>query len=121
MRNESLATVSIITHIFGNGRMINFAKQPWTLAAWLTAATYATILLLMRWRFMQRGWLWRRFARELDSAAVSPAEDRFRIMGHANDTVVLPLLISPIVWNHHYLVLLPALVWSSGLFQRLLR
>ena len=33
-------------------------------------------------------------------------------MGHANDAVVLPLLISPIVWNHHYLTLLPPLIWS---------
>jgi hypothetical protein len=109
VRAESLATVSVVSFTFGNGKAIKSGTIP----GYITAIVYATILLVMAVRFLQREKIWRSRHRELESAAVGSAEDRFRIMGHANDAVVLPLLISPIVWNHHYVVLIPALIWST--------
>ncbi len=112
VKPESLATIGIISTIFGDGRAIDFTKTPWSLAAWLAAAAYTAVFLLMGWRFSVREWLWRHSDQRRDDGAVTSTEDGFRIMGHAGDAVVLPLLISPIVWNHQYLVLLPVLIWS---------
>jgi hypothetical protein len=111
VRDESLATVSVISYTFGNGKAISFKHA--SLPAILTGVAYAVVLAVMTLRFFQRELTWRRRRRELDGAAAASVEDKFRIMGHANDAVVLPLLISPIVWNHHYVVLIPVLVWST--------
>lgn len=111
VRNESLATVSVISFTFGNGKAISFKGG--SLAAILAAAVYATVLVVMAARFFLREKIWRGRHRELPPAAAAAIEDKFRIMGHGNDAIVLPLLISPIVWNHHYVVLLPVLIWST--------
>jgi hypothetical protein len=97
VRDESLATVSVISYTFGNGKAISFKHA--SLPAILTGVAYAVVLAVMTLRFFQRELTWRRRRRELDGAAAASVEDKFRIMGHANDAVVLPLLISPIVWT----------------------
>jgi hypothetical protein len=114
VRDECIATIAVVSFTFGGGRPIAFGKS-WTLAAYVAAAAYAAILSVMAWRFAEREWIWRKQRRELDDSAVATVEEKFRIMGHANDAVVLPLLISPIVWNHHYVVLIPVLIWSTVL------
>jgi hypothetical protein len=113
VRGGSLATVSIISFTFGNGKAVVFAGKSWSLAAYVTAAAYAGILLIMGERFLRRESIWRKRRRELGDSLAAATEDKFRIMGHATDAVVLPLLISPIVWNHHYVVLVPVLIWST--------
>jgi hypothetical protein len=36
----------------------------------------------------------------------------FRFYGHASDAIALSLLISPSVWEHHYVIALPVALWA---------
>lgn len=79
---------------------------------WITAVMYALIVLTMGARFLQREATWRAKGAALARKPNSRLEDQFRIMGHGLDAAALPLLISPIVWHHHYLILIPGLIWG---------
>lgn len=111
VRPHSLATVGIVSFLLGDGKAVDL-KGEWGVAAWVTAVMYGLILLTMGTRFLWRELLWRRDRAGLDQQARAAMEDRFRLTGHGCDAAALPLLISPIVWHHHYLILIPGLIWA---------
>lgn len=63
-------------------------------------------------------YLVRFFQRERGLATIVPqAENRrerrmLTEMGHSIDAIALGLLISPVVWEHHYLLALPVVIWG---------
>jgi hypothetical protein len=63
------------------------------------------------WRFVQRE---RRAASNpVGQLGRSPAEQRtLTNLGHSMDAIALGLLISPVVWEHHYLLALPLVIWA---------
>ena len=46
------------------------------------------------------------------SAKELPRLDTSRFYGHFFDTLVLELFISPLAWNHHYILLIPVILWA---------
>lgn len=62
------------------------------------------------WRFVQRE---RRATNNAEPAHGSAAEQRSLIdLAHSMDAIALGLLISPVVWEHHYLLALPLVIWA---------
>ncbi|HZS37594.1 MAG TPA: glycosyltransferase family 87 protein [Polyangia bacterium] len=47
-----------------------------------------------------------------------PVEDPARLYGHAADLLAWTLLVSPMVWEHHYLLAVPALLIYASLAPR---
>ena len=41
-----------------------------------------------------------------------------RLLGHTMDALALMLLISPMVWEHHYVMMLPVYVWTITIVGR---
>lgn len=57
-------------------------------------------------RFYQR-------ERQARSTPPAPAAERtLTELGHSMDAIALGLLISPVVWEHHYLLALPLVIWA---------
>lgn len=62
------------------------------------------------WRFFQRE---RRAANVSGQTSASPAAQRsLTDLGHSMDAIALGLLIAPVVWEHHYLLALPLVIWA---------
>lgn len=61
-------------------------------------------------------YLWRFFQRERQtlrlSAQPNAAQRALTDLGHSMDAIALGLLISPVVWEHHYLLVLPLVIWA---------
>jgi hypothetical protein len=64
-------------------------------------------------------YLWRYFQRErlaahlFGQAGASLATQRpLTNLGHSMDAIALGLLISPVVWEHHYVLALPLVIWA---------
>lgn len=62
------------------------------------------------WRFFQR----ERRAVDLSGRADAPTATQRPLidLGHSMDAIALGLLISPVVWEHHYLLALPLVIWA---------
>lgn len=82
--------------------------------------------LLYLWRFVQREQLALQaedlaISNEGDQGALSTIFMRTRpvvlnqrtvLMGHAMDALALALIASPVVWEHHYLLAMPIVIWG---------
>ena len=38
--------------------------------------------------------------------------ETYKLISHAVDAVILALLISSVVWHHHYVLAIPAILWA---------
>jgi hypothetical protein len=59
--------------------------------------------------------LWRMVIRERryrEVSAVDEASDRFRLAAHAADALAFALLVSPVAWEHHFVLCLPLIVFA---------
>lgn len=95
-RNGSVFSVAPISLYFLTGTRF-WLGRPGTLVA-LCIAT--AVLVWFAVRFVKR------------NASVQPDTQEKRFRGHAMDAILLSLLVSPIVWEHHYVLALPAVVWG---------
>jgi hypothetical protein len=68
------------------------------------------ILIWFARRFLQREQI-RKQSIELESQVKSQL-DIFRYYGHSMDAIALSLLISPSVWEHHYVLAIPVALWA---------
>jgi hypothetical protein len=69
----------------------------------------AAVVAVFAWRFLARERAWRALRvlpEEREHACV------WRHAGHAMDALALALMISPTVWEHHYLLAIPIAVWA---------
>jgi hypothetical protein len=88
--------------------------MPGTISAsafWMGEAIYLiSIPVVLAWfliRFSRRE-KWGR----LQADDVSPGSTDIRMIGHLIDMCALGLLVSPLVWEHHYLLALPVILWA---------
>jgi hypothetical protein len=83
-----------------------------TIAALAGLAASLAVLAWFAARFTQREAAWRGLtSRSGESAEGRDAAFR-RFSGHVVDSVALMLLLSPMVWEHHYVLALPLAVWA---------
>jgi hypothetical protein len=63
-------------------------------------------------------WFTRRFLIRERTYRSAPLEsehgDRFRMIAHSLDALALMLIISPLVWEHQYVLALPLVIWAAA-------
>lgn len=84
------------------------------LVAGLTALATAGAVVYFIQRYRQREQTFRDAIRE-DTEAGSSIEWKrtWRGLGHTLDAIALALLISPLVWEHHYILALPLIIYAA--------
>ncbi|HOX38482.1 MAG TPA: glycosyltransferase family 87 protein [Candidatus Brocadiia bacterium] len=66
---------------------------------------------------VQRGISRERILREIPSGKPDHLDrDRLRFAGHALDIMALTLLTAPVVWEHHYILAMPIVVFAWAMF-----
>ena len=103
-RNNSLH--SFIYNFFRmTGLPAGFAKVVFVVATFAVAAWFVI-------RFIKREKVYFAFVKPADLQASSRWKNTFRLYGHSIDALALGLLISPSVWEHHYLLAMPIAIWA---------
>lgn len=105
-----------------NSIIYNFLKIPnkfFGTSLEITASIVSVItLVILVWfliRFMKREKIYRELSNHSDNKLSKKQyswSDMFRFYGHSMDAIALGLLISPSVFEHHYIVLIPVALWS---------
>jgi hypothetical protein len=81
-------------------------------ASWTVTATSLAVLAWFATRFLRREAAFRRLASEPAASLAGRDLSFFRVSGHVADCLALMLLVSPMVWEHHYVLALPLAVWA---------
>lgn len=71
--------------------------------------------LLFTWfiiRAIKREKVYVKLGKIVDYVGKSAWSDTFRLYGHSMDAIAFSLLISPSVWEHHYVLAIPIAVWA---------
>lgn len=102
-----------------NSLVYNFFKVPNTLFSTpfdiVPAIVSVITLVIAIWflfRFVRREKIYRNSTSGLSFEGQSYWNEVFRMYGHSMDAVALGLLISPSVYEHHYIVLIPVALWA---------
>ena len=72
-------------------------------------ASYVVVLGWFVWRWVSRERFYRRLLRATGAEEHLRLTDA-RFQGHAQDLVLLPFLLSPVVWPHHFILTLPVII-----------
>jgi len=83
-----------------------------TIANWAKGLMLAAIIVWFALRFWQRETIYTRLAEADTSQVQKECRFHYRLYGHAMDAVALSLLISPTVWIHHYVLVIPIAIWA---------
>ena len=83
-----------------------------SIASALALATSLAVLVWFAARFLRRESAYRRLERRAAEPAHGWDVAFHRFSGHVVDCVALMLLLSPMVWEHHYVLALPLAVWA---------
>ena len=65
-------------------------------------------------RFIERERIFSALTKVADRQSSNLWEDTSRLYGHLLDAVTLALLISPQVWEHHYVLAMPMILWAAA-------
>ena len=84
--------------------------HPSRLIKGIVVALAGVVILWFTRRFFQRE---RLFTKAYGSAPDGAARE-FRFQGHYMDALALSLLISPLVWEHHFVMAMPVVVWAAA-------
>lgn len=82
----------------------------------VTIIVFALVtLLILIWfvlRFIQRERIYKNLTEVNEENQNNSLNDVFRFYGHSMDAIALALLISPSVWEHHFVIVIPIAVWA---------
>jgi Glycosyltransferase family 87 len=108
LRNNSLHSV-IFNFSKGIGKIlgiqIGFANVVFLLAT-------LAVIVWFGFRFIKREQAYYALAKTAEIPTSDRRENTFRLYGHSVDALSLGLLISPSVWEHHYVLAIPIAVWA---------
>ena len=71
-----------------------------------------TICIWLVWRFWQREKIYSQFVQKTNNPNSKEWLETWRLYGHSMDGIALSLLISPSVWEHHYVLAIPLAIWA---------
>lgn len=70
------------------------------------------ILVWFAIRFIQREKIYKELGQYVIAESTDSWDEAFRFYGHSMDAIALGLLISPSVYEHHYIVAIPVALWA---------
>jgi hypothetical protein len=109
-RDNSLNSLVLNTLRFTGWQGV-FGRESLLLAARVLTAVLS--LLVVGWlalRFWRREHVYRQMT--------NPDGGRYRLYGHSLDALALTLIVAPRVWEHHYVLALPLMVWAVAVRGR---
>jgi hypothetical protein len=92
-----------------------------TMLPGISMVSNAVKLAIIVWfavRFINRERAFRKLVNASDNQVIDRSENTFRFFGHAMDALALGLLISPSVWEHHYVLAIPIVIWAGATVGR---
>ncbi len=78
----------------------------------IVAAINLLIVVWFVFRLIERERCYRELSIDSCSPKTEVQNDLFRLYGHSIDAIALGLLISPSVWEHHYVLAIPIALWA---------
>jgi hypothetical protein len=75
---------------------------PGSLLGILTGIVTLAVVAWFAFRFVRREKFWKN----------RPGLDELRLQAHSMDALALTLLLPPMVWEHHYVVAIPIVIWA---------
>lgn len=114
-RDNSLHSVIFNSVKFGSQQVAIPAES--TAAVVLAGVVVATVAMLLWFgvRFYRREQAYRVCIEQRVEADGTLDLNFLRLSGHVADTTALMLLISPMVWEHHYVIALPLAIWALAI------
>ncbi len=84
-----------------------------------TNELYVSRLVLGGMALLGLIYLWRFIKRERFEGTVESANGQLdhALLGHTMDAIALALIASPVVWEHHYLLAMPLVIWAVARAQ----
>jgi len=106
---------AVVRNLLRFGARIADRNDPWllTVTGRITAVLTLAVLAWFAWRFVRRERVVRSWPEDAGEQAAT-----WRVCGHLADAVGLALLVAPIVWEHHYLLALPLVVFAAAVAGR---
>lgn len=85
-----------------------------------TVVTFISIALIIWFsvRFINRERAYSKQLKAIESSDRTLENDVFRLYGHSIDAIMFSLLISPSVWEHHYVIAMPVALWAIATRRR---
>ncbi len=77
-----------------------------------------TICIWIVWRFWQREKIYSQLVQKTNNQNSREWSNMWRVYGHSMDGIALSLLISPSVWEHHYVLAIPIAIWTIANCRR---
>jgi hypothetical protein len=74
------------------------------------------VLTLAAGLWLARRW-WQR-EKVFNRLPISGRAEAFRAMGHAADAIAATLIMAPLVWEHHFILAVPILIWAVAGYGR---
>jgi hypothetical protein len=118
-----LRNVGVRGVVYQSGQLTErlLGLDPGALTSYVDPAVALVTVGIAVWfavRFLQRERIYRRLAgrpaAELDGGRL----EQFRWYGHTMDAAGLSLLVSPLVWEHHFVVAVPLILWAVAIRGR---
>jgi hypothetical protein len=111
-KNNSLESIVLSTVNLGARALGYPPPGPNTAVLMIAGVLALAAVVWMGSRYRDR----ERVARELTEAGRFDAAMiwRYRLLGHTLDFIALSLLISPLVWVHHYVLAIPLMIWAAA-------
>jgi hypothetical protein len=81
---------------------------PWSLFGILSGLVILATVAWFSLRFVQHERIWREDA----------SSGEFRVDAHSMDALALTLLVPPMVWEHHYVIAVPIVIWAVATSPR---
>jgi hypothetical protein len=116
---DNYSVISIIDTIFNRYKVLgNDGRLTKSTIRTLTKFVQAGLLMWLLARFLHREFIWSRLKKRLKQRWLDQREYAFRTCGHVNDFILYIFFFVPTIWNHHYLITFPVLIWQSVVLGR---
>lgn len=114
-RDNSLHSVIFNSVKFGSRQLVIPAESTTAVVSAGVAVATVAVLLWFGVRFYRREQAYRVCTEQRVEADGTLDLPFLRLSGHVADTTALMLLISPMVWEHHYVIALPLAIWAIAM------
>ncbi len=110
---------SFIYNIFRTLAYIEGSDEPrFRLASAIYFMAALAVIIWFVLRFLSRERAYRVPVEKTEQNNDGLLRDTLRLFGHSMDAMALVLIISPIVWEHQYILAIPLVIWTLSLYGK---